>query len=141
MKTRTRTRRAPAPKKTSGATWNVRSLDTARLVELDELGAIETTDVRGAWVKVRPRIKPSERDGIDLVEVRQRLEARGARVVIWDPVVVAESWTEEDDEPLPDDVDLREAIRNWMARQTGVNETVREEALNVCLRLAEEEGI
>ncbi len=134
---------APTPE---GENWKRAALEAAPLVVFRDLGELEAmlageTDVSvaGAYVKVAPSLRPSEREGLDLPALRRSLEERGAIGVAWEPRAVAESRTEA--VATPEAVDPREAIKDWFGRQVGVDEETRDAGLELCLRLAEEEGI
>lgn len=112
------------------------------LTDLDSVLARDKeipSPIAGAYVKVAPALRPSEREGLDLPALRRSLEERGALGVAWEPRTLAESRTER--VPVPEAVDPREAIRSWFERQAGIDDATREAALELCLRFAEEEGI
>lgn len=135
---------APTPE---GKNWSRVSTPAAPLIVFEDLGALEgvlagedsNVSVAGAYVKVAPALRPSEREGIDLAALRKSLEERGALGIAWEPRAVAESRTEAKE--APEVVDPREAIRGWFKRQVGVDEETRAAGLELCLRFAEEEGI
>lgn len=126
--------------------WSHVETPAAPLFVFRDLGELEgmlaredSGSVAGAYVKVAPSLRPSEREGLDLPALRRSLEERGALGVVWEPRALPESRTES--APIPEAVDPREAIRGWFERQAGVDDATREAALELCLRLAEEEGI
>jgi hypothetical protein len=132
----------------SGRKWTHVETPAAPLIIFEDLGELEAVllaetetgvEISGAYVKVAPRLRPSEREGIDLPALRRSLEERGAIGVAWEPRALAESRTEA--VPPPEAVDPREAIEDWFGRQVGVDEETRAAGLELCLRLAEEEGV
>lgn len=114
----------------------VRSANLIEVMDLDDLPGL---DVKGSYLKLRPQLKPSEKKAIDVFGLREQLLERGAFSVLWAPRIIAESRTKEADAvPV---MDPRQAIKDWIARQVGLDESTRERALELTLQLAEEVGI
>lgn len=85
----------------------VAPVDTLMFVEVPQAGMVitktrgdeekllsEPESIRGAFVKIQPLLRRSERTGFDAQGVKSRLVAAGAAAVIVDPVVVPDSMAD-----------------------------------------------
>jgi hypothetical protein len=120
--------------------WDFVPTSSAELLEFDSVEVAMRTDVAGAYVKLAPALRPSERAAFDGARIREELLGRGALAVRIAPRPLPESSTTATTE-TPVVVDTREMMRTWIDRQVGVSEHVRTRALEMVLELAEAEGL
>lgn len=112
---------------------NVQFLDVRQagmvVIRGDEVG-----DVQGAYVKVAPTIRTSERATVDQKGVRERLLAAGAVAVVVVPVVVPDAV-----EPRTEALGAQEGrsperhLRDWFAGAKAAGPEIIEEALGEAL--------
>jgi len=71
------------------------------MVVVNSVGLLAPSEVKGAFVKVQPTVRSSERWSIDRKAVKERLLAAGARAVVVTPVVVPDSTEDVRDPARP----------------------------------------
>lgn len=67
-----------------------RNVGTARLVQAERVEDLDPAEVRGALVKLRPRLTRVERGALDVVATRAAVLAMGAAGVVVTPEVLEE---------------------------------------------------
>jgi hypothetical protein len=99
--------------------------------------------VSGAFVKVQPTIRASERSGVDSKAVRERLMAAGAAAVVVAPIVVPDSTKDLLDpaRPLPVILSAEQHVRDWLEGVRGASILVLERALREALASVAEAGL
>lgn len=133
-----KTAKKPAEAKKSKG-WDLEETPSAKLVEIQDVERLEATEVAGAFVKVAPALEPAAARVLDARAVRAGLEKRGAVAVVVSPRIVSPAALAE---AAPDpDLDLRVALRDWIARQVGSTERARAAATELVLQIAEEVGL
>lgn len=88
-----------------------REIETAPLVQAERVEELGPERVRGALVKLVPRVTRPERAALDVVGMRARVLAMGARGVVVTPEVQMEP---EPREPTERDADARQELRQYV---------------------------
>jgi hypothetical protein len=86
-------------------------IDTADLVQAQGVEELDPARVRGALVKLAPRVTRPERAALDVVTLRTRVLAMGARGVVITPEMVAEP---EPRNPTEQDQDSRRELARYI---------------------------
>lgn len=142
MKVRTKRELTVPTRKASHAVGVVQFLDVAQpgmlILRGDEVG-----DVAGAYVKVAPTIRTSERASVDQKAVKERLLAAGAVAVVVAPVVVPDA-PEARTEALEADNEARSPewyLRDWFGGAKAAEPEVIEAALVQAVATVGEAGL
>jgi hypothetical protein len=116
-----------------------------RFVELTTANVIKMElddgrDVRGAFVKLAPRLARSERAGFDGTEMVKALRARGAAAVSLTPIIIPDrSAAPEAKAKGQQRVDERDEVRSWFGDEAQRDPVVGE-ALQGCLQILDDVG-
>jgi hypothetical protein len=106
-------------------------------------GGIDLDDAKGAYVKVAPTVRSSERSGIDTKAIRERLLAAGALAVVVAPIVVPDSMSDlssPSSEP-PRVLSPEQHLREWFAAVKGASSEQVRAALEQALVSVSEAGL
>lgn len=113
-------------------------VSSATLLELADERADVT--VAGAYVKVAPTIRASEREAFDATRVVESLRGRGARAVLVAPTVVADARVEtKRAEKVVSASSARDATRAWFEQLAGLSDEDRAACIELAERYIEEE--
>lgn len=115
-----------------------------RFVELTTANVIrmeldDGRDVRGAFVKLAPRLARSERAGFDGTEMVKALKARGAAAVALTPVIIPDRSAAPEAKAQGQRVDERAEVRSWFGDEAQRDPVVGE-ALQGCLQILDDVG-
>lgn len=130
MRARTRTKTAVDPLAPGRCSVRFVELPTSPVLKLD---CDDGRPVDGAFVRLAPRLRRSERGAFDAALARQTLKSRGAVVVVTSPVLIPD---ESGSRPARQrHVDERAELRAWFGDSPDAEAT---EALDGCLRIVDE---
>ena len=105
--------------------------------DLSELAGVEP---RGAYIKVMPTIRASERSGLDAAGIKQRLLERGATAVVVTPIVVPDRAPSAAS-PERRRRTAQQWLSGWFEKVHGVDPKVAEVALSEAVESANEAGL
>lgn len=146
MKPRVRSQIAAQTAQSSSKARHILQLDFAQtgMIILDSLDHEERSlnladTIGGAYVKVQPTVRASERGTIDKKAIRERLLARGACAVVVDPIVIPDVRLQSP-EKKRGIVTSEAHLREWFANAAGARKVV-DKALKEALMTVTEAGL
>lgn len=110
-------------------------LPTAPLIKLER---DDGRSVEGAFVKLAPRLRRSERAAFDAVAATKALLERGAVAVVIAPVLLPDEVARVETDMTPRRVDARTEVRAWFGDEPSEENTF---ALEGCMQILDQVGL
>lgn len=137
---------APRAAKAPGAVEFVERPDAAMLVlrapAVEVFSDHEASEFRGAYVKVMPTLRSSERSHFDAASVSAKLRELGATAVVIAPVIVPDGVAQRPEAPAEQRPrSAQQWLEQWFDNLTGAAPSLADAAETEALASAEEAGL